>query len=151
MFEREGVLNLKKKYLDRKGLDDPAVITRLTHNLILDKYIYSCSAYAVVSWKLKCRFQYFVNHSLHKRFLILLIDMPSVVEVSQPVAVATAPQPMKQYVPQMTQFSSMEKTNYHGIEVINEIVWQGWEPGREYTKNIVLKNVNVKTQKIKYK
>lgn len=77
--------------------------------------------------------------------------MPSVIEVSQPVAVATAPQPMKQYVPQMTQFSSMEKTNYHGIEVINEIVWQGWEPGREYTKNIVLKNVNVKTQKIKYK
>lgn len=77
--------------------------------------------------------------------------MPSVVEVSQPVAVTAAPQPVKQYVPQMPLFTTMEKTNYHGIEVINEIVWQGWEPGREYTKNIVLKNVNVKTQKIKYK
>ncbi|XP_078326129.1 cilia- and flagella-associated protein 65-like isoform X1 [Crassostrea virginica] len=77
--------------------------------------------------------------------------MPSVVEVSQPVAVATAPQPVKQYVPQITQIAPMEKTNFHGIEVINEIVWQGWEPGREYTKNIILKNVNVKTQKIKYR
>jgi hypothetical protein len=77
--------------------------------------------------------------------------MPSVVEVSQPVAVATAPQPVKQFVPQMPLFATMEKTNHHGIEVINEIIWQGWEPGREYTKNIVLKNVNVKTQKIKYK
>lgn len=37
-----------------------------------------------------------------------------------------------------------------GIEVIEKIVWQGWEPGREYTKNIVLKNVKVKTQKIRY-
>lgn len=37
-----------------------------------------------------------------------------------------------------------------GIQVIDEIVWHGWEPGREYTKNIVLKNVKVKTQKIKY-
>ena len=82
---------------------------------------------------------------------ILHVDMPSVVEVSQPVAVATAPQPVKQYVPQIMQIAPMEKTNYHGIEVINEIVWQGWEPGREYTKNIILKNVNVKTQKIKYR
>lgn len=82
---------------------------------------------------------------------ILHVDMPSVVEVSQPVAVATAPQPVKQYVPQITQIAPMEKTNFHGIEVINEIVWQGWEPGREYTKNIILKNVNVKTQKIKYR
>lgn len=38
-----------------------------------------------------------------------------------------------------------------GIEVVDKIVWQNWQPGREYTKNIVLKNVKVKTQKIKYK
>ena len=37
-----------------------------------------------------------------------------------------------------------------GIEVVEKIVWQNWQPGREYTKNIVLKNVKVKTQKIKY-
>ncbi|KAK3591649.1 hypothetical protein CHS0354_040559 [Potamilus streckersoni] len=42
------------------------------------------------------------------------------------------------------------KVNQFGIEVISGIVWQGWEPGREYTKNIILKNVKVRTQKIKY-
>lgn len=56
MFEWEGVLNLKKKYFDRKGLDDLVVIIRLIYNFILDKYIYVCSVYVVVLWKLKCRF-----------------------------------------------------------------------------------------------
>ncbi|CAH1790082.1 unnamed protein product [Owenia fusiformis] len=42
------------------------------------------------------------------------------------------------------------KLNFDGIEVANGIVWQGWEPGQEYTKNIILKNVKVKTQKLKY-
>ncbi|XP_006820550.2 cilia- and flagella-associated protein 65-like [Saccoglossus kowalevskii] len=37
-----------------------------------------------------------------------------------------------------------------GIEVVEGVTWKGWEPGAEYTKNIILKNVNVKTQKIKY-
>ncbi|KAL5005595.1 hypothetical protein ScPMuIL_016753 [Solemya velum] len=40
--------------------------------------------------------------------------------------------------------------NPYGLEVVDSIVWQGWEPGREYTRNIILKNVKVKTQKIKY-
>lgn len=48
------------------------------------------------------------------------------------------------------QVLSVMKPSDLGIEVIEKIVWQGWEPGREYTKNIVLKNVKVKTQKIKY-
>ena len=43
------------------------------------------------------------------------------------------------------------KTNRYGIEVAERVVWQGWEPGREYTRNIILKNVKVKTQKIKYR
>lgn len=43
------------------------------------------------------------------------------------------------------------KSNHFGIEVASGITWQGWEPGREYTKSIVLKNVKVKTQKLKYK
>ncbi|XP_071942190.1 cilia- and flagella-associated protein 65-like [Antedon mediterranea] len=38
----------------------------------------------------------------------------------------------------------------YGIEVVNNLTWRGWEPGGEYTKHIVLKNVLVKTQKIKY-
>ena len=43
------------------------------------------------------------------------------------------------------------KVNHHGIETIPAVTYQGWEPGKEYTKNIVLKNVMVKTQKLTYK
>ena len=43
------------------------------------------------------------------------------------------------------------KANFYGIEVVEGITWRGWEPGKEYTKNIVLKNVRVKTLKLKYK
>ncbi|KAL4217273.1 hypothetical protein ACF0H5_023724 [Mactra antiquata] len=45
---------------------------------------------------------------------------------------------------------SIAKPEDLGIEVTEKIVWQGWEPGQEYTKNIVLKNVKIKTQKIRY-
>jgi len=38
-----------------------------------------------------------------------------------------------------------------GLEVPNGLVYQGWEPGGEYTKSFILKNVNLKTQKVKYK
>lgn len=43
------------------------------------------------------------------------------------------------------------KVNHNGIETIQAVTYQGWEPGKEYTKNIVLKNVKVKTQKLTYK
>ncbi|XP_033103427.1 cilia- and flagella-associated protein 65-like [Anneissia japonica] len=43
-----------------------------------------------------------------------------------------------------------KKTSKYGIEVVSNLAWKGWEPGGEYTKRIVLKNVLVKTQKIKY-
>lgn len=43
------------------------------------------------------------------------------------------------------------KVNHNGIETIPAVTYQGWEPGKEYTKNIVLKNVMVKTQKLTYK
>ena len=43
------------------------------------------------------------------------------------------------------------KTYHYGIEVADKLTWQGWEPGREYTQTIVLKNVKVKTQKLKFK
>lgn len=38
-----------------------------------------------------------------------------------------------------------------GIEVNDSVTWQGWEPGGEYTKHITLKNVQIKTQKLKYR
>ena len=43
------------------------------------------------------------------------------------------------------------KSIYHGIETVTQLTWLGWEPGREYTKHVILKNVRVKTQKVKYK
>ncbi|XP_067934870.1 cilia- and flagella-associated protein 65-like [Watersipora subatra] len=42
------------------------------------------------------------------------------------------------------------KVNHHGIEASPVVTYQGWEPGKEYTKHIVLKNVKVKTQKLTY-
>ncbi|KAL9957579.1 hypothetical protein ACROYT_G034498 [Oculina patagonica] len=41
--------------------------------------------------------------------------------------------------------------NHFGIEVADSVTWQGWEPGGEYTQQIVLKNVQIKTQKLQYK
>jgi len=50
----------------------------------------------------------------------------------------------------VSQLPAGKCINY-GIETVTELTWIGWQPGREYTKHIVLKNVRVKTQKVKYK
>ncbi|XP_050388962.1 cilia- and flagella-associated protein 65 [Patella vulgata] len=50
----------------------------------------------------------------------------------------------------MSRYTGTTKQNINGIEVVDGVVWQGWEPGQEYTKNITLKNVQVKTQKLKF-
>ena len=54
-------------------------------------------------------------------------------------------------MPGVTALSPTGKVNHYGVEVVSRLTWQGWEPGKEYTKNIVLKNIRVKTQKLKYK
>ena len=46
---------------------------------------------------------------------------------------------------------AQQKMHTLGIEVTDRIVWQGWQPGGEYTKSITLKNVDVKSKKLKYK
>nr|XP_045368090.1 cilia- and flagella-associated protein 65 [Camelus bactrianus] len=38
-----------------------------------------------------------------------------------------------------------------GIEVAEKLQWKGWELGKEITKNLVLKNLSLKIQKIKYR
>lgn len=38
-----------------------------------------------------------------------------------------------------------------GIEVAEELLWKGWELGKETTRNLVLKNLSLKIQKIKYR
>ena len=39
----------------------------------------------------------------------------------------------------------------YGLEVPNHLTYQGWEPGGTYTKSLILKNVKLKTQKIKFR
>ena len=43
------------------------------------------------------------------------------------------------------------KTTKLGIEVPTGLTWKGWEPGKEYTKSLTLKNIQFKTQKLKFK
>lgn len=58
------------------------------------------------------------------------------------VAIAT-----KQKMALLTQ----RRIEKFGIEVPLHVTYPKWEPGGEYTKSITLKNVKIKTQKIKYK
>lgn len=54
-------------------------------------------------------------------------------------------------MPGVTSAPNGGRVNHFGVEVVRKLTWQGWEPGKEYTKHLVLKNVRVKTQKLKYK
>jgi hypothetical protein len=38
-----------------------------------------------------------------------------------------------------------------GIEVAEELQWKGWELGKETTRNLVLKNLSLKIQKMSYR
>ena len=38
-----------------------------------------------------------------------------------------------------------------GLEVPETVTWRNWEPGKEYTKTIPIKNIKIKTQRIHYK
>ena len=52
----------------------------------------------------------------------------------------------------MSVILTSNNTNKHyGIEVASSLSWEHWEPGGEYTKQITLKNVNLKTKKLKYR
>ena len=38
-----------------------------------------------------------------------------------------------------------------GLEVPKGVVYRGWEPGKEYTKPLVVKNVQLQSQRITYR
>ncbi len=46
---------------------------------------------------------------------------------------------------------SKSKTYVNGIEISSSLVFTGWQPGFEYTKNLNFKNMNTKTVKLEYK
>ncbi|BFZ22011.1 hypothetical protein BsWGS_25049 [Bradybaena similaris] len=48
-------------------------------------------------------------------------------------------------------FVTSDKSNFYGIEVREKLIWKDWEQGKEYIKTLLLKNLGLKTQKLKYK
>lgn len=46
---------------------------------------------------------------------------------------------------------SRERVTKFGLEVPRGLTYQGWEPGGEYTKPLILKNVKLRTQRVRYK
>lgn len=47
--------------------------------------------------------------------------------------------------------SKTKKRVIWGIEVAEELQWKGWRLGKEITKNLALKNLTLKIQKMKYR
>ncbi|XP_075896045.1 cilia- and flagella-associated protein 65 isoform X3 [Nelusetta ayraudi] len=46
------------------------------------------------------------------------------------------------------QQTSSQRISCYGLEMKSELVWERWEPQREFTKTLVLKNVHSKLQKL---
>ncbi|KAK2849898.1 hypothetical protein Q7C36_008681 [Tachysurus vachellii] len=46
---------------------------------------------------------------------------------------------------------SSRQSRFLGVETLPEMVWEGWELGKEYTKSLILKNVNEKLQKLRFR
>ncbi|XP_021054197.1 cilia- and flagella-associated protein 65 [Mus pahari] len=47
--------------------------------------------------------------------------------------------------------NDVKKRVIWGIEVAEELHWKGWELGKETTRTLILKNLSLKTQKMKYR
>lgn len=47
--------------------------------------------------------------------------------------------------------NDVKKRVIWGIEVAEKLHWKGWELGKETTRTLVLKNLSLKTQKMKYR
>lgn len=59
--------------------------------------------------------------------------------------------PLARKVCVMRRQTDVKKRVIWGIEVAEELHWRGWELGKETTRTLVLKNLSLKTQKIKYR
>jgi hypothetical protein len=44
-----------------------------------------------------------------------------------------------------------KKFYVNGVELVPHLLFTGWQPGFEYTKNLVFKNLNTKTIRLSYK
>ncbi|KAJ7345981.1 hypothetical protein JRQ81_001931 [Phrynocephalus forsythii] len=50
-----------------------------------------------------------------------------------------------------TAAKKSKKSIFWGIEVAEALVWQGWCLGKEFTKHLILRNVCLKTQKLRFR
>ncbi|KAH9495755.1 Cilia- and flagella-associated protein 65 [Bulinus truncatus] len=44
-----------------------------------------------------------------------------------------------------------DRVNYFGIELLDKLIWKGWQHGTEYSKTLVIKNLSGKTIKLTYR
>ncbi|XP_074047437.1 cilia- and flagella-associated protein 65 isoform X2 [Macrotis lagotis] len=51
----------------------------------------------------------------------------------------------------MRKQGKVKKMVCWGIQVVESLIWKNWELGKEFTKNLTLKNLNMKAQKLKYR
>ncbi|XP_037379967.1 cilia- and flagella-associated protein 65 [Talpa occidentalis] len=77
------------------------------------------------------------------------ITSSSVCSSSNTSALPTSPMDTQVCFPKRQE--KVKKKVVWGIEVAEELQWKGWELGKEITKNLVLKNLSFKTQKMKYR
>lgn len=47
--------------------------------------------------------------------------------------------------------SNQLRSYVNGLEIIPDLMFTGWQPGFEYTKNLTFKNLNTKSIRIIYK
>ncbi|XP_015214914.2 cilia- and flagella-associated protein 65 [Lepisosteus oculatus] len=50
-----------------------------------------------------------------------------------------------------TRRQQLQKRSFFGVEVLEELVWDSWELGGEFTKTLLLKNIHIKLQKLQFR
>lgn len=84
-----------------------------------------------------------VPKSLNSTYSLFLFPMPFSTE--------QLASPMDAQMCFPNKFERVKKRVVWGVEVPLELQWKGWDLGKEITKNLVLKNLSLKTQKMKYR
>uniref|UniRef100_A0A671KH62 Coiled-coil domain-containing protein 108-like n=1 Tax=Sinocyclocheilus anshuiensis TaxID=1608454 RepID=A0A671KH62_9TELE len=81
----------------------------------------------------------------------MLTDHP-VNPLSSGIPFGVTHNPHRKRVSRLRSGSPLKRTQncFFGVETWAELVWEGWEPGREYTKSLFLKSIHGKLQKLTF-
>ncbi|XP_016378792.1 coiled-coil domain-containing protein 108-like [Sinocyclocheilus rhinocerous] len=82
----------------------------------------------------------------------MLTDHP-VNPLSSGIPFGVAHNPHRKRVSRLRSRSPLKRTQncFFGVETWAELVWEGWEPGREYTKSLFLRSIHGKLQKLTFR